>query len=112
MTTLATAIEGALMNFNAVQIGGLATVAHKRDEVALLRYAAFKRWPLFLYPVALLATVPVSGYSYHALHHFSVPSVAEAAARLAAGSGGNLIQPCYRYRGLDEKTALIAMVAR
>jgi len=72
-------------------VAGLASATRKGDEPALLALAARRGWPLRLYEAERLAAVPVPTPSPVVARELGTPSVAEAAARLAAAeSGGTL----------------------
>ena len=61
-----------------------ATVDLKADEAGLLAAVQARDWPLAVYPAAALATVPVPNPSEVVRAATGTPSVAEAAALLAA----------------------------
>lgn len=69
----------------------LASVDVKADEPAVRALAADRGWALHLYPAAALAAVAVPTPSATVARHVGTPSVAEAAALLAAGEGGGLV---------------------
>ncbi|MFM7636195.1 MAG: precorrin-3B C(17)-methyltransferase [Cyanobacteriota bacterium] len=74
-------------------VAGLATASRKADEPALLELARRRSWPLrFLEPEAL-ARVDVPNPSAAVAAEMGTPSVAEAAALLAAGPGASLLLP-------------------
>ncbi|MFI5533141.1 Rv2231c family pyridoxal phosphate-dependent protein CobC [Kitasatospora sp. NPDC051853] len=74
-------------------VAGLATVAAKTAEAGLLAAAAALDVPLAGYPAEALAAVPVPRPSGTVAAAVGTPSVAEAAALLAAGAGGRLLTP-------------------
>ncbi|MGA5562460.1 cobalamin biosynthesis protein [Streptomyces platensis] len=69
----------------------LATVAAKAAEPGLLGAARRLGVPLRSFPAAALAAVPVPAPSHDAAAAVGTPSVAEAAALLAAGPGTELL---------------------
>ena len=72
-----------------------ATVDLKADEAGLLAAVQARDWPLAVYPAAALATVPVPNPSEVVRAATGTPSVAEAAALLAApgAPSGPVIPP-------------------
>ncbi len=74
-------------------VGSVATVDTKADEAGLLEAAATRGWQLRTYPPAELAAIPVPNPSEVVQAAVGTPSVAEAAALLAAGPGGSLVVP-------------------
>jgi cobalt-precorrin 5A hydrolase/precorrin-3B C17-methyltransferase len=69
-------------------VAGLASATRKDDEPALLALAARRGWPLRFYEAERLAAVPVPTPSAVVARELGTPSVAEAAARLAAAEAG------------------------
>jgi cobalt-precorrin 5A hydrolase len=111
--TLETAIDQALAIIGASRnaITALATIDKKNDEVALLELAAVHRWPLNYYTAEELAQVEVPNPSEVVRKHMGTPTVAEAAALLAANCGiENLILEKHKYRGYDDKNATVSIV--
>jgi cobalt-precorrin 5A hydrolase/precorrin-3B C17-methyltransferase len=73
-------------------IACIATIDRKKDEAAIDRIAAQLGVPVRFFPAdALTAQTPVAQTSERVLDAVDTPSVAEAAALLAAGSGAKLI---------------------
>ncbi|MFE6779219.1 cobalamin biosynthesis protein [Streptomyces sp. NPDC057702] len=72
-------------------VAALATVDVKADEPALREAAERYGVPLWTYPAAVLATVAVPHPTRAALAAVGTPSVAEAAALLAAGPAARLV---------------------
>ncbi len=70
----------------AAAVAGLASIALKSDETALLELARRRSWPLRLFPAAALAAVAVPHPSARVKQEVGTASVAEAAAILAAAS--------------------------
>jgi len=76
-----------------LSIASLASVDLKKDEPGLLEYSKTHEIPLQFYPAGKLAEVTVpSGPSGYALAATGTPSVAEAAALLASGADGLLVE--------------------
>jgi cobalamin biosynthesis protein CbiG len=75
----------------AEQVEVLATADVKRDEPAIVALAARRAWRFVTFPVEALAAMPVPSPSATVDAHVGTPSVAEAAALLAAGPGSELI---------------------
>jgi len=71
-------------------VAGLATADRKADEVALLELAQRHGWPLRCFNSAQLSGVAVPNPSPVVQAELGTPSVAEAAALLASGPGGEL----------------------
>jgi cobalamin biosynthesis protein CbiG len=70
----------------------IATIDRKKDEAAIVELAAKFGVPVRFFPAdALTAQTPVAQTSERVLDAVDTPSVAEAAALLAAGSGAKLI---------------------
>ncbi|KIZ17889.1 hypothetical protein SNA_10880 [Streptomyces natalensis ATCC 27448] len=72
-------------------LAALATVAAKADEPGLVGAARRLGVPLWSYPAGALAAVGVPAPSGAVAAAVGTPSVAEAAALLAAGPGGQLL---------------------
>ena len=66
-------------------IAGLASIDRKSDEQALLDLSEHHGWPLRLFDADTLRNVPVPNPSEAVAREMGTASVAEAAARLAAG---------------------------
>lgn len=75
----------------AASVAGLATVAAKADEPALLELAGQLQVPLTVFPAEQLAAVEVPHPSEVVRAAVGTASVAEAAALTAAGPGGILV---------------------
>ena len=73
-------------------VAGLSTIDRKGDEPALLSLAEQRDWPLRLHSAEALAAVAVPNPSAVVEAEMGTASVAEAAALLAAGSEGRLLQ--------------------
>jgi cobalt-precorrin 5A hydrolase/cobalt-precorrin 5A hydrolase/precorrin-3B C17-methyltransferase len=72
------------------QVDVLASVDVKGDEPAVVDLAAARGWALRLFAADALAGVAVPTPSTTVARHVGTPSVAEAAALLAAGPGATL----------------------
>ena len=73
----------------------LATVDRRADEPGVVEAARRRGWPLVTFPAEALAAVAVPTPSDVVAHHVGTPSVAEAAALLAAAPG-RLVVPKHR----------------
>jgi cobalt-precorrin 5A hydrolase len=113
LETLESALAEALLGLGDVAVVCLASHACKSDEPALLSLALQQGWPLQLYPAATLAAVAVPNPSSRVAREVGTPSVAEAAALLAAGADELLVRKI-RHVGADGKgaTVAVALVAR
>lgn len=109
--SLERAIDTALSPLGAVVVVCLASHARKSDEPALLELARRRGWPLRFYPAEVLAGVAVPTPSGRVAGEVGAPSVAEAAARLAAG-GGELLVAKQIHRGEDGKAVTVAVARR
>ncbi|MGL5192618.1 MAG: cobalt-precorrin 5A hydrolase [Chroococcales cyanobacterium] len=65
-------------------IAGIATIDIKADEVGLLELCQARQWPLQTFPTEVLKSVTVPTPSRGVAHKIGTPSVAEAAAIVAA----------------------------
>jgi cobalamin biosynthesis protein CbiG len=86
---VAAALAAARLEADAVEV--LASAEVKAGEPALLALAVARRWPLRFYSAGRLAAVAVPTPSAVVARHVGTPSVAEAAALLAAGDGAALV---------------------
>ncbi|MGD0960185.1 MAG: cobalamin biosynthesis protein [Methylomonas sp.] len=92
------------------RIAGLASIDKKQDEPALRLLAAENGWPLYFYPAEALAQVPAPNPSAVVLKYMGTPTVAEAAALLAAHAGiEDLLVEKYKYLGTDGKNATVSI---
>ncbi|KXX65234.1 cobalamin biosynthesis protein [Marichromatium gracile] len=90
--SLESAIDAALGPLGAIEVRAIASLDHKCAEPALRALAAARGWPLQGFAAARLAEVEVaSGGSARVATAVATPSVAEAAALLAAGDGRLLL---------------------
>ncbi|MFI7540666.1 cobalamin biosynthesis protein [Actinoplanes sp. NPDC049599] len=92
---LAAAIDAALRQagLDAAGIAGLATVDRRAAEAGVRAVARRHRWPVLSFEPAQLAGVEVPHPSGAVAAAAGTPSVAEAAALLAAGPGAVLVLP-------------------
>lgn len=120
-TTLAAAVDAALATVAAahpgrsLQVEAVASINLKADEAGLLELAAARGWHIVFHPPAALAGVAVPNPSPTVLRHTGTPSVAEAAALLAAGRSGQaapmrcLLVDKYRLSGPDGRHATVSI---
>ena len=74
-------------------IAGIASAARKSDEPALQHLSQTRAWPFRTFAEHALASIDVPNPSEVVRQEMGTASVAEAAALLAAGEQGHLIQP-------------------
>ena len=77
----------------AAAVAGVASLDRKGDEPGLLALCQQRQWPLKIFTAAHLAAVPVPNGSPVVARQVGTPSVAEAAALAAAGTGARLLVP-------------------
>ena len=89
------AIEATLdaVGLSIDAVAGIASADRKADEPGLLTITAKRGWPFRTFSCETLAEVPVPTPSDVVRAEMGTPSVAEAAALLAAGDDGVLQQP-------------------
>lgn len=112
LETVHAAIERALAQagLEAADVAGAASIDKKNDEACLLEVARLNRWPLRFFSAEQLAAVTIPSPSETVRRHMGTPSVAEAAALLAANTGmENLILEKYKHRGTDGKNATVSI---
>jgi len=110
--TIARAVAEALSaaGFEAAQVQAVASITLKADEVGLLEFAATQGWTLRFYSPEQLATVSVPNPSETVRRYTGTPSVAEAAALLAAGAEqSQLIVEKHKLRGPDGHNATVSV---
>ncbi|MFZ9753991.1 MAG: precorrin-3B C(17)-methyltransferase [Cyanobium sp.] len=92
-------------------VAGIASASRKGDEPALLALAHQRGWPLLLWSAAELAQVAVPNPSAAVAAEMGTPSVAEAAARLAAGNAAPLLveKTIERAQGDEQGAATLAV---
>lgn len=93
------------------QIAAVASIDLKADEAGLVELAARHGWRLHFYRAEELAQVPVPHPSETVRRHTGTPSVAEAAALLAAGTTDamQLLIEKHRRRGPDGRNATVSI---
>ena len=74
-------------------VAGIASIDRKADEPALLDLAHRRQWPVRWFSAAQLTPVAVPNPSAAVAEEMGTASVAEAAALLGAGPGGQLLVP-------------------
>jgi cobalt-precorrin 5A hydrolase/precorrin-3B C17-methyltransferase len=80
-------------NLSPRSVSAASTVDLKQDEPGLLAAVAQRGWPLVTFPATALAEVNVPNPSDVVRAAVGTPSVAEAAALLAAGQSATLVVP-------------------
>jgi cobalt-precorrin 5A hydrolase/precorrin-3B C17-methyltransferase len=90
LTLVDRALSGA--GLSQASVTQVATVDEKADEAGIVEACARRGWPLTTFPADRLATVDVPNPSAEPLKVLGTPSVAEAAALLASGSGELVVQ--------------------
>jgi len=88
---LAALVDGALVEAGGGAVVAVATVDRRAAEPCVAALAGDRGVPLRTYPAAALAAVAVPTPSARVARHVGTPSVAEAAALLAAGPGAELL---------------------
>lgn len=111
--TLALAVQQALAMAGVGErdVARVASITLKADEPGLLALAQRHGWPLLFYPSAQLAELSVPHPSEVVRRHTGTPSVAEAAALLAAGTtnAAALCVEKLRLRGDDGRHATVSV---
>lgn len=111
--TLTTAVDQALAQINQTRetVIALASIDKKNDETSLLTLSKKQSWPLHFFTAEQLAQVEVPNPSAVVLKYMGTPSVAEAAAILAAQANmDDLLLEKYKYLGTDGKNATVSIV--
>ena len=115
LALLGQAVETSLKTLGLAPeaVAGLASLELKGDEPALLALAAEQGWPLKLFNSGQLREQPVPTPSEVVMAEVGCPSVAEAAALTAAGTGAALRQTkaIYKKDGHGAATVAIAEAA-
>ncbi len=112
LETLNTAVDQALAEIDQSRdaVVALASIDKKNDETALLALAGQQNWPLHFFAAEALAQVEVPSPSAVVLKYMGTPSVAEAAALLAAKTTlDDLLVEKYKYLGADGKNATVSI---
>ena len=89
-------------------VSAVASIDLKADELGILQVAAAHGWSICFYTAATLAQVAVPNPSETVRQHTGTPSVAEAAALLAAASPQLLIEK-HRCCGADGRNATVSI---
>lgn len=113
LKTLEAALSLALATIaaNHSQIVSLATIDKKSLEAGLLQLADKYHWRLQFFSAERLAKVTVPSPSAVVQKYMGTPSVAEAAAILAASScQQHLLVEKYKHQGEDGKNATISIL--
>ncbi|MDA8257307.1 MAG: cobalamin biosynthesis protein [Betaproteobacteria bacterium] len=110
--TIARCIAEALAACGATlaDVRAVASIDLKANETGMQEVARTHRWTIRFYPAADLARVAVPNPSETVRRHTGTPSVAEAAALLAAGAGmSQLLIEKHKLRGPDGRNATISI---
>lgn len=98
----------AAAGIDAGAVDACASSEIKADEAGLREFATTRGWPLHFFAAGELAAVAVPNPSAQAARHAGSASVAEAAARLAAG-GGELVVTKQKFRAADGRHVTLAL---
>ena len=112
LDTLQQAVDAALnlARAGSADVAHMASIDLKIDEPGLRALAERHDWPMHFYSAAELAAVAVPHPSETVRKHTGTPSVAEAAALLAANvAATHLIVEKHKYRGPDGRSATISI---
>lgn len=110
--TIAQGIDEALAACGATlaAVCSVASIDLKADEAGLREVACARGWTIRFYTAAELAKVAVPNPSATVLRHVGTPSVAEAAALLAAGADATqLLIEKHKRRGPDGRNVTISI---
>lgn len=110
--TIAQAVAEALAACGATprDVAVVATIDLKRDEAGLLEAAREQGWTIRFYPAAALARIEAPNPSEVVRRHTGTPSVAEAAALLAAGADKTqLLIEKHRLRGPEGRNVTVSI---
>ena len=115
--TIAQAIAEALAACGSAiaDVAAVASIDLKADEAGLLEVARAHGWTIRFYAAAQLAAVTVPNPSETVRKYTGTPSVAEAAALLAAGHGDTATAPArlliekHKLRGADGRNATVSI---
>ena len=110
---LEAAVEKSLVSAGlaAAAVAGVASLDRKGDEPGLLALCQQRQWPLKIFTADHLAAIPVPNGSPVVARQVGTPSVAEAAALAAAGTGARLLAPKTVVRGERASGAATCAVA-
>ena len=95
----------------AAAVAGVASLDRKSDEPGLLALCQQRQWPLKVFTADHLAAIAVPNGSPIVARQVGTPSVAEAAALAAAGTGARLLAPKTVVRGERASGAATCAVA-
>lgn len=110
LATLNAAVDAALCGLGPVVVIALASIARKRDELALLALGQARGWPLSFLTATELASARVARPSPRLAQSIGTASVAEAAALLAlASERAELLVAKQSHRGADGKWVSVAV---
>ncbi|MHB1427465.1 MAG: cobalamin biosynthesis protein [Rhodocyclaceae bacterium] len=110
--TIAQCVAEALAACGATlaDVRAVASIDLKANETGMQEVARTHRWTIRFYPAVALARVAVPNPSETVRRHTGTPSVAEAAALLAAGAGmSQLLIEKHKLRGPDGRNATISI---
>lgn len=113
LATLALAVRQALASAGVgfADVAAVASIDLKADEAGLLALAQSQGWTMTFYPASRLAAVGVPNPSETVRKYTGTPSVAEAAALLAArASTACFLVEKLKHRGLDGRHATVSVV--
>jgi len=111
-STIAQAVDEALARAGAARanVSAVASIDLKADEAGLLAFAAAQGWTIHFHPAARLAQVEVPNPSETVRKYTGTPSVAEAAALLAAQAPvPSLLVEKHKARGPDGRHATVSV---
>jgi cobalt-precorrin 5A hydrolase/precorrin-3B C17-methyltransferase len=114
------AIDAVLTEYQLATdaVAGIATLTLKQDEVGLREVCADQDWPMRCFDAEQLSVIPVPNPSDQVAAAVATPSVAEAAALLAAQTVGpeatpaSLIAPKQIFRVPDQPGAVTVAIAQ
>ena len=112
IATVVRAIDEALAEAGVTlaDVAAVATIDRKSDEVAFIELAKEHDWTMIHYRAEELAGVPVPHPSEVVMKYVGTPSVAEAAALLAAGTNADgLLVEKHKHKGDDGKHATVSV---
>jgi cobalt-precorrin 5A hydrolase / precorrin-3B C17-methyltransferase len=93
-------------------VRGVGTIDRKAHDPAIWQVCQDRAWQLQFFSAAALSIVPVPSSSAVVQQQVQTPTVAEGAALLATGSGGELLVPKQIYRLAGQAlTIAVAQVA-
>lgn len=113
-TTIREAIAAALVLAGAgwSDVAAVASITLKANEAGLLAVAAEEAWSLRFFTPQELSVVAVPNPSETVRRHTGTPSVSEAAALLAAGTGTSmqaLLVEKHKHLGTDGRNATVSI---